>query len=114
MEDLHVAMNALWQSIGELMKRSVNDDNKLVLSAFNVYCFRCKECRHKLHECPKKGQEKSGSGSAKKFNGKFNSCGKTGHMEKNCWSKAENTHKRPQWLKDKDQVGEQANVNIEK
>jgi hypothetical protein len=34
-------------------------------------------------------------------------------MEKTCWSKAENKDKRPQWLKDKDKVGEQANVNVD-
>jgi hypothetical protein len=108
--DLHKAMNALWRSLGG-SKSGGGDHDELALSAFDGYCFRCKKRGHKSHECPTKGQA-GGGGSARKFNGKCNSCGKTGHMEKACWSKAENKDKRPQWLKDKDKIGEQANVNV--
>jgi hypothetical protein len=38
----------------------------------------------------------------KKFNGNCNSCGRKGHMARDCWENSNNADKRPTWYRPKE------------
>ena len=47
----------------------------------------------------KRSTSSGNNGGRKKFMGKCHHCGKTSHLERDCWDKPENAHKVPNWVK---------------
>ena len=82
--------------------------NEMSLGAFaDIVCFECKEKGHKSYQCPKKKGKR-------RFNGKCNNCGKTGHKDATCWEKEENADKCPKnWKSSLNNTNNTGNTNGE-
>ena len=103
--NLESAMNQHWKQTKTTKKDE--DNNEISLSTFEGACFMCQEKGHKANTCPKKttnsGKAYNGNGNGngngksggKRFTGKCNNCGKTGHISANCWQKEETSLKSP-------------------
>jgi hypothetical protein len=106
-QDLQVTMITHWQYIGKNHSNKRSEDNTLVLSAFGVFCFGCKQKGHNTYECPTKksthllsSSRNTGAHSGRKmgkFQDKCNSCGMLGHKHIDCWPLAKKKHKLPNW-----------------
>ena len=78
--------------------------------SYGGICSYCKKkAGQKCMDCPEcKGKS---SGSSLESAKKCNSCGKSGHMDSDCWNK--NPNKAPQWFKDLSNKKEAAGSNVE-
>jgi hypothetical protein len=98
MTDLYARLNVHQQA---------EDNNEVSLTAADVEpsfagtCFKCKKRGHKASKCPtNKNQRPQGAGKGSKSTLKCGYCGKSAHIEANCWMK--HPDKKPDWKKRQD------------
>ena len=116
-EDIESAMYQYYRSTRRTTKSSRGDDDEeLMLSAFDGNCFKCGKKGHKSNECRARGATNGAAGRVApraasrsggrtgggrsnnnqgRFNGNCNTCGKPGHKAATCWENDANAHLRP-------------------
>jgi hypothetical protein len=92
------------------------DEGKIALITFSGMCYNCNQSGHRVFECPQKKKQGNNGGGNGSNGGNHNNnnnnkktiacsiCNKKGHGDSNCWLKPGNEDKKPQWLKNKEQV----------
>ena len=103
--ELWRTLNPGWKKKGGTNHGSEQEGEVALGSVSDKKCFKCNKVGHIAKFCPQKGGNNNNNQRGTRFQGKCNNCGKTGHKAVDCWDDPKNSGKRPDWWKNKSEMG---------